>query len=517
MKNQLVLSAIFCLSFLSNGIAQINFNGREDFKFSSYAETGLSDKAQMILPLDDGQVLCYQRGDKESGSRTWYHQLYDANMSLLKTKEIHINKKYTEYIVGYSNRNYVKLLDVSKAELIIMNVDAATLDADFITVARPKKFDPQHIATNGENAFILGKSKNGLEVMVLNLQSKKQQTFPISAPVEKPSKLHYKNFQYLPESGEIICFIGDYILDGGPLFFTLIDKNGASPALSVSKSRSVKPNSAIASTDGKGNYYISGSFFTTPVKTKQRKTHIFQEFFDDGIYLSKINNGKVVYTKSYKTSMLKNLSATIVGEEKPTKGGRVLSALMGQYDYICSSKEYLLHLLPPKITADGIYIGGQSAYPRIHKESVPGGNSSNTTYTTVFDGYNYNSAFVVKFGQNGIMEWNYASEISMGYDKRKDFPDEKVRYMDFNIAENGRIDIAYPKDHGLALQSLKPDGSENGEELLVTIPMPNNQSECEKSDARIAHIQGNKFVIHGYQSFTRLNTNYYIQGFQLAE
>lgn len=476
MKQLLVIA----LSFLTITplYAQIEFEERIEWQ----ANDGYS--GEKFYEMGEHGVLIRTYSTEDQGKETrWKYEKFNTDLISVWTEYVMIpNKMYADETYVSENMVHTLFKD-KKGNVLMVTVNAE--DEEIIEVGGEvlKKTSIVEMAVMGDYAYFEAYVKNEPYLFSLNWMTGKQKLIPLSLEGFKRKNLTIKNFQVLEESEEVFIYVKARISKKQTeLFVIKLDDEGEKRSqYQLTKDIDKNLVGVSARSIGSGDYIFTGTYSDTKSSSSQ------------GLFFCKAQGENIEFIEFYDFLSLDNFLTYLPErrqkkiekkkKKKESKGKEL------KINYLIADHEI-------KVLDDGYLFLGEAFYPTYRSESQTSYVNGRpvTTYTQVFDGYQYTHAVLARFDKKGRMEWDQTFEM---------YPYYKPYYAKRFISTPDEIDdgisMVFSSGRTIKTKVVDEDGTILKDEESEEIEVEKEGDQIKYSTSDLDYWYDDYFLTYGYQ------------------
>lgn len=393
----------------------------------------------------NGLIVTTQIDDKQKDATKWHDILtfmkYDTLLKKVKSVDVNCAREFrVSYFENMSN--FYRVAMSTRGEYQVVLLDGETMKPSVFEGETGKRTEKLSQQAQGDYVYILGLMKDRPVVVSINVKTGAKELIQVSdLSLLRPNFL---SFEVSDKQDEVYLFLKQKENKEYVLKFHVFANGKITKSYTITSEGEERfPTSAYASKMDDGSYLISGTY-----SLKDRKVNSTSV----GVYLKKIENGKTIFSNYTNYSDMKRYLKSHMGEKTIRRVDRVKTKMEEKNKEV--SMNYLM--LPHRIIEkNGKYIFVAESYePIYHYETTIGPKGERQT-KRVFDGYAYSHYLLLKYNQDGVVEWdNGAPMHGPNLTKRL------RRYLSVNMNDN-TIDIIQPTYQKLYHTTF----GENGEKV----------------------------------------------------
>jgi hypothetical protein len=389
---------ITLLLFVAQSFAQVNVEKRIEFDLKD--EFG---GHSVRLFGKDGFVI-RSVSNKTKGFRDFKYELYSTELSI---KNEHIENvaigKIQVFKSFETSTHFIDLLYEKSGAATLISVEGKSLKTNKMTINLP----PQMYTISGEATdnyiFLHGRIKKNVVVFVIDWRTGKSQLIPLTVGAYKSTQLAIDDISLLSNGREAIYSIKAVKGKKMERFLMLVDaKDGSKKQLNISAGLEKFLVSVSATESDKGTYLITGTYSSKLGGSSE------------GLYFAQMVGEKIKFINYHNFTKLENFFKYLPQKKqdkiekkkgKAASSGKelVLNYYIATHDLIKFENYY--------------YFLGEAYYPTYRTETYTTYvNGKPVTQTrTVFDGYQYTHATLVKYNAKGEIIWDQTFEMWPSY------------------------------------------------------------------------------------------------------
>lgn len=435
-----------------------------------------------------GLLMIMKDDDSNKGERDWTYNFYNTDLQTDKVKEVSLSKKLTlegtveteEVVMSLYKRD-------GKGEYEIVTYLSQTEEIIKTKGEFPKKFIVSGIYLLDEFTIVSGYVKGEPVLFRINWNTGIQKILPINISDFKAKDLTIVEVQTLGASKELFVLVkAVHKKTEGSLYVLKYNDSGKKEgmyALETDGKHFLLDNSTSRIADEE--YIITGTF------TKEQKNST-----SNGIYFGKVDHENIKYLKYYDYLDLDDFLSYLPEKKqekiekkkrKQEKKGKELdiSYSIVAHDVITLEDGYLF-------VGEAYY----STYRTVSNTTFVNGVAQ-TTYTTVFDGYQYTHAVIAKFSKTGEKMWDKSFELNPGYK-----PYTKVRFISVSGSDEKQLKMAYGSKSKIVLKSVDLKSGEvilDKESSEIELYSSLDKVKENRSFSKVKHWYDDYFIAYGTQ------------------
>ncbi len=479
MKARLRYIIIFLLSTVASiTYAQVEFNNRIEFAL----DNGYSQ--ENIVELGSNGFIMYALYAVPSNrQRVWNYQLYDTLLRKVNATNILIPNKFVLDDYWHNDDTLVTLFKNRKGFYVISSLDINTLRETRVSGRFPKRSIVSNMTVFGDYAYFSMNIKRNKFLYSINWKTGEQKTIPIQISGYTNREIKVEQFQYLKESDEVFLYISANKRRQVETYVMMLDDNGNKTKL-FKLTGDIDKNfiNISAQCIGNNKYLYAGTY--------SNKGSVYS----DGIFFCKLVNDKIDFIKYYKYSDLSNFFKYLpkrkqkkIAKKKKKKKAKGKSLKV----------KYMIALHKIIKEKDGYILIGEAYFPTyrtVTTTSYVNGSPQTTTYT-VFDGYKYTHAVIIKFSKTGELMWDQVFKM-MPYSK----PFYVKRFISVDeSAKNGEIHIAFSDDDKIVSKAFDSNGKVIYDKETNTIKTDYQGDHSKWTISNLDYWYDNYFISYGTQ------------------
>lgn len=450
-----------CLMLLSvTGKAQVI--ARVEYPYKDY-------KNIFTLPMGKHGVLEMLFNDDTQHDQRWVKlEHYDTNLRLV-TKDSLLMDKGMSYYQGEVNGDMCYVMMRNKNDFKILAYNATTHKTHFVDGEYTRKGDMRDL-TIGKGHMVFSSTQKKLDrIGIVNLSSGKSKFIDLHLEGIRDKDILVMEHAIIDDEINSLVRVGrDVILMRFGLDGSLHER--------IWLTENIDKEAIISASISK----VGSKYFLTGTYTNGK--HALAQ----GIYFAQLEGDKFKFIKFYNFLDLKNFTE-FMSDKKKTKVERKKEKAEKK------GKEYNLNYRMANhdiMEADGYYYYlGEAYYPTYATYYT--GNSS----VTVFDGYAYTHAILVKFDQKGNIIWD--SCFPMEYPSK---PFYVKRFISANLKGSTVNAIFTDGKNMMSKFFSNANGSVVKEKKTERIETDEEQEEVKKArTTNSQHWYDENFLVYGYQ------------------
>jgi hypothetical protein len=481
MKNFKTLLFFYLLTSLWAS-AQIKYEERieieEKDEFSNY---------QTFQFGENGIVVTYEKDLNTGDLQEYYFDFYDKDLVLNSTKKIALSKKLTsEFTCGTDNTGHALLLD-RKNNYALMSIDVSKNETKKVTGVFPKKLTVSEMIAMGDFVYIHGVIKKNKTLLTINWKTGVSKFISLDVPNVKAKKVSIQGFQAHKATNEVYLFLNvKPDKRTSDVFMLRADAAGKKKSLvNISDKTESHIISTTASALDEDNFIFMGTYSDK------------YSYYSTGFYFSKSVGQKMDYIKFYPFSELKNFLDYLPTKQQK-KYEKKISKKKAEGKTVDVLYQMVIHDLIKQ--SDGYVIIGECYYPTYRRETYDETTTINGKATTVrkertvFDGFKYTHAMVVKMDFSGKLIWNKNFKMMVG-----EKPLRVVKFLKVSKQDNDEIGMVYVDGSKIVSKSISSKGEvlrDVEQEVIIT---SKSGDKIKYTDSELKPWYDNYFLAYGYQ------------------
>lgn len=501
MKKTFLTAYILFIPLLS--IAQISYESRIEFELKD----GYS--GERIIQCGENGFLIHSRKDKNPGSDiVRKYELFDTNLQAIKTQEILIHKKFSVSATHHTDDYIHTLYTSNKGKYILVTLAMPSLEVTTVEGKFPSVGLATKMKVVGDYAF-LKMSINDTFFPLYALPQKSDYLFVINwkenekiADIDVLDDFNARRTAIISmQSGDNELMIHaegrrwtkkeDYMVyfdDAGKKLEEL-KLHTDYDIVNISTNKLTDNQRVLTGTYGKGAY-SEGIFFNT-LNNNINSSNIYK-FTDLDNFFSYLNTARQGVMKRKK-------------EQKERKGKEFKkSYLMVAHDIMPLDDGYLLiteacyptYRTIPNLTYNRETqpaVGVQINLSRSANTDYPN-RRSQTAYSTIFDGYQYTHATILKFDKEGNKVWDKTFRMRVTH--RPYLP---VKFIHTSEKNNNSIKLIFNTGQFIVSKHIRYDGKILQDHTYEEIKTIYEADKEMWTSATINHWYDNYFIAYGWQ------------------
>ncbi|MGB0523112.1 MAG: hypothetical protein ACPGJS_09135 [Flammeovirgaceae bacterium] len=442
-----------------------------------------------------GFVMTSRNIEVAANKVEWKYELYNTDLESVKSKSIHINKKF-RFDERFVDEHHIHTLyKDKKGNYAIVSVDAATLEIKKVEGTIPKKSWISGMAILGDYAFLKASIKKDSFLFSVNWKTGKKQFIPVNIPRISPKKVSLWNFQTMKESNEIFLYVRAQIEKNKHDIYIirLNDKGEKEDLFNLTKDIDKNIMSVTASKLADGKYVFTGTY--------SKKFAVSSE----GMYFCQGQEGKIDFIEFYNFLDLENFLAYL-----PQKRKKKLEKKKERKEKKGKAFKISYRIAAHNIIQldDGYLFLGEAFYPTYRTETyyvtttIGGVASRVPQYRTVFDGYQYTHAVLGKFDKQGKLIWDEIFEL---WSAAKPFYIK--RFISIAEQKQNSIKLAFSSRANIFTKSVDFDGKVLEDSKSEEIQMAYDGDKSKWSSSNLSFWYENYFLAWGRQKIKNKEDN----------
>ncbi|CAG5086301.1 hypothetical protein [Parvicella tangerina] len=433
-------------------------------------------------------VLIYttKEADKKGEGAQYTVNKYDVNLE--KVDEVNISIPYKRFysIVDKTDDKFYNLFVNSKKksnEVTIVEVDQKTLKTKETIAKLPEKAFAKRFLVVGNIALISGSLKKEEFLVTVNLNTGKHEIVPLTfSQLAGCKRVKVNSISKIFGSDETLLFISGYLKKDKKVLVVTLDEKGQKKNEFVISDDLEKTVVSISGTKTGNDEFI----FTGTYNSKSKVT-------SEGLYVCKTVGNSVDFVNfinyldlSNFTSYLPEKKQAKIEKKKKKKKAKGKELTI---DYFVASH----HVINMN---DGYLYIGECYYPTYRSEmrTTYVNGKPTTTYVTVFDGYQYTHAVLVKYDKEGNKVWDEIFDMSISHK-----PFYVKRFIHIADEKQESLKLAYATGSRIYSKEFDWDGKLIREETSEEIGSDEEGDKVKYTTSSMIFWYDNYFLSYGSQ------------------
>lgn len=466
-----------------------------------YAQVDQTQRVEFDLgDIDDINVVMFENHKKfvavyndENGDTKNEHKInydcYDENLKKVASKSILINEKLRPFASNTQTENALFSIyyDRKSDEIVIYRFDVTKMEILEKRISYKEKLDyANEVKVIGNNIFLSFDRKKDITCLVINFE---KASYRIQDIGKLGEDLTYFDLQLAtnPDGTEEIHFFCSKKVSRKNLLMCYVVLNAEGNLVNQNLVELPQINEETKRTDVTLAKLKDGGYFALRTYTKGSQA------YTNGIYMSKVKtNGSIGFDKTYNYLDIPNFTEYL-SERKQEKIEKKKEKAEAK------GKEYSLNyrtVMHDIIEKNGNYLLiCEFFYPTYRTESrtTCGTNGCQTTYVTVFDGYQYTHALITSVDATGKMLWSNIFELWSAY---------KPYYVKKFIKVNDQgknVNLVFASGSWLYSKVYSDQGKLVSDQKGEVIDTDKEDDKVKYTSGDIYHWYEANFLWHGYQ------------------
>lgn len=501
MKKTFLTAYILFTSLFS--IAQISYESRIEFELKD----GYSE--ERIIQFGGNGFIIRSKKDKNSETDVlWKYELFDTNLQAVKTKEVLIDKKYRVSATHHTDK-YIHTLYINKIKYIIASLEIPSLEVTTVSGTLPIKAITSDMEVIDDYVFL--KMFKNRHVFPLHSYPKNlEYLFTINWKEDnKVSALDILDdfnaaktsiISMQADDNELIIHAEGRKLTGKEDYIVYFDNTG-------------KKSEELINTD-----YDLVNISTNKLSDNQR---IFTGTYgkgpySHGVFFNVSDNKNINSPNTYKFTDLNNFFSYMPEKRREVIEMRKHKKEQKGKDF---KKSYFMVAHDVMPLDDGYLLIAEACYPTYR--TIPNTNyqnpsvhtsagirininrSSNTTYftpksatafRTIFDGYQYTHATILKFDKAGNKQWDNTFRMRVAH--KPYFP---IKFIHSTEKNKNAIKLVFNTGQFIISKNIRYDGKTLQDYTSEEIKTIYDNDKEKWTSATVNHWYDNYFIAYGWQ------------------
>lgn len=478
MKNILIPVLLSLIGF--TGVSQVSYHNRIEIELNDgYIGESLTEFGE------EGFMILSRSKKDVKNMFEWRYEQYDTDLEHVNQKTILLNKSfYKDESFDTETFSHTLYRD-KKGNYSIVSVEAFTMEVTQVNGALPGKTILSDMAILEDFAIFIGKMSKESFLVAINWKTGKLDIVPIEIQGYKQKQIYVSRFQVLKEAQEVFAYVKVQVSKKvSELYVVRLNDEGEREDMFKLESETGENLISIsASKVDEDQYVFTGSYST------------ISTISSEGIFFMERLNGKTTFMNFFKYTDLDDFLSYLSDKsqqkiekkkQKKEKKGKEL-----KISYNLANHEIIK-------VEDGYIFLGEAFYPTYRTETytTTDANGRTTTHTrSVFDGYQYTHAVIVKFSEEGEILWDKTFEMWASYK-----PYYVKRFISISERNEGSMDMVFANRSYIVSKSIEYDEGliEEGKEnkKIETI---HSGDDAKYSVSNIDYWYDNYFIAYGTQ------------------
>lgn len=441
--------------------------------------------ARQVIKLGDiGFILLNFVNGGNDDMDTYRYDFYDTNLELGKSCTVEMDKKFFMDEYSAIDNMFYQYYSSKKGAFRIEILDCEDMTTRHIEGELPKKTYAKNIRVSGDYLFATLTNKSDEKfIMSINLNDKKKNVVPLSINGVKAKDLKLKRLQMIEDSGEVFAFLGvESKKNGNTTYMVRMGNDGKkSETIKLFHDENIKLIGVSAGLVNNEKIIFNGTYSETKGSAAEG---VFYAVYAKN-KLEEIKYTKFIDLNEFLSFLPERKQAKI--EKKKKKKEK-------------KGKEYVIEYLiadHSMIPVDNGYIFlGEAYFPTYRQEmrTTYVNGKPTTTYVSVFDGYQYTHATLIRYTNDGEILWDKTFEM-WPFDK----PYGVKRYIRINEEklDQGEIDMVFASNSRIKSMSVDFNGNVIRDSQTEPLSTLNEGDEVRYSFSNLDYWYDNYFVAYG--------------------
>ena len=434
------------------------------------------------VPIKEkGLILTTKIDDKQKDATKWHDILtfmkYDTLLKKVKSVDVNCAREFrVSYFENMSN--FYRVAMSMHGEYQVVCLDGETMKPSIIEGETGKKTEKLSQQAQGDYVYILGLMKDRPVVVSVNVKTGTKELIQVSdLSLLKPNFL---SFEVSDKQDEVYLFLKQKENKEYVLKFHVFANGKLTQSYTITSEDERFPTSAYVSKMDDGSYLISGTY-----SLKDRRVN----FSSVGVYLKKIKDGKTIFSNYTNYTDMKRYLESYMGEKTIRRVDRVKTKMEQKNKEVAMNCLILPHNIKEK---NGKYIFAGEGYEPIYHYESRIGSKGEMKQERVFDGYDFTHYLLLRYNQDGTVEWDNGAPMHIPYLTKKAY-----RHLSISVNDNS-IDVVYPAFKKLYHTTF----GENGEKVKEDEVEYVGDEETLKAVSNLGSVlwYGNTFVSSGFMT-----------------
>ncbi len=499
-KNTILGIATICLQMIFAQASLAQSSKIEPVKTIGRVEFDLKDgfAGEEVFTLGKSGVLMVSRTEKiENGTFDVHYEFFNTDLKSTEEYNESVDKMYgfsngifsanAGYMhkIAQSNAHLVNFLYARDGSFTIHTFEKASKHKLTIAEGRlPKKSYIKDIALVGKSLFVVYRLKNIYHLANIDWKSGEMQLIDIQIDGAIPKKLNYHSIQAIENIDEVSVFMVNKV-NKLTSDFVAVRYNLAGDvvcALNLNKTSTNQVISVTASATAKNKVFFTGTY-----STKGGANAITAE----GIFLAEADATSLNYIRYTNFLDLKNYTKYLP-QKQQDKIERKKGKAAAKGKELSASIMMVTHPIVP--VSDGFILVGEAFYAtyRTETRTTYVNGKPTTTTVTVFDGYQYTHAILVKFNLKGEIVQDQS--IAM-YLIRKPMTVER----NITINTGQPITMTFADYNYIRSHTFDNNGNSTASYDRGVIGTGDASEKVKNTIAKVNFLYENYYVVHGLQ------------------
>lgn len=476
------LALIFVLVISLSAMSQISYDKRLEFNLNDGY-----DKEKIYEFGEKGFVMT-SVGDVVSFSDRYYrYELFDKNLELFKSDSVLLDKKLrADETVSTKDYLHTFYKD-AKGNFSLVSISADDLAVVKVDGELPKKVYVSDMAVLGDYAYFKSNIKRTPYLFSINWKTGKQTPILLSLNKVRSKDIQLVGFQLLEDSDEIMLYArvkaGKKKYD---MYVICLDGNGKKTDV-YNLTAGIDENIIDVSSynAGGGKYIFTGTY------------SVNNAFFSEGIFFCKANGSTIEDIEFCPYAGLKNFLSYLPEKQQKRIEKRKKRKESNGNEFVLN---YSIAAHDIIVREDGYLMLGEAYYPTYRTETetvtttVNGVTTTSTHTKSVFDGYQYTHAVLVKFGLDGRKQWDQSFEMWALYK-----PYHVKRFISVSVDDDKLIKMVFANSSKIVSKIVDNDGYVIQDKVYDEIKTSYSDDVTKRSFSNIDYWYGNYFIAYGSQ------------------
>lgn len=480
MKHLVVITSLFIVTslFAQDSGTSVSMEKRIEFE-SKDGYVG-----ETVIKLGElGFILSAREKGSSGGLETYKFDFYNTDLEKGKTYEVSIDKRFfsDEYVVN--DKKLYQYFSSKKGEYRIDIIDGETMEGRFITGELPKKTYAQDIQVSGGFLYATSRKGNDKFILSIDLKENTKSVVPLAIEGVKSKDLILKRLQLIEDSGEVFAFLGiESKKLGNFTYMVRMGQDGSKKeTIKLFHHEDIKLIGVSAGLISDDEIIFNGTYAETKGSAAE------------GVFYGVYSNGKLQDMKYTKFIDLQDFLSYLPVrkqakiEKKKKKKEKKGKELVIEY-YIADHK---------MIPVDNGYIFlGEAYYPTYRQEmrTTYVNGRPTTTWVTVFDGYQYTHATIIRYTNTGEVLWDKTFEMWPSY---KPYFVKRFISINEDKLKQGELDLVFASRSRIKSTSLDFNGNVIKDSESAPLSTLNEGDKVKYSFSNLDYWYDNYFVAYG--------------------
>lgn len=436
---------------------------------------------EKVFPFGEYGFIIASHGDKpRMGNREWKYDLYDTDLGKSKSVIENVPERYRAPIRYATPKELISLYHRRNGSFLLHSLRADDLSAETVSGkirggARIKEME----VLNDYVYLSVGIHRRPF-LVVMNRKTGSSRTVPIKLKGYKDVLINH--IQALEESNELYVYLQADKDRKVHTFAMRFDNDGKQVDMLHLKDKKKQIKYATAYRTSDTSSLFMGTYstrFSAPV---------------EGIYVCKTTDNDIDTIRYHNFASLKNFQSYL-SERRLARMERKKAKRKAKGKKTEPSHRYYVACHEVVPVTEGYLFIGELYYPTYRTETYTTGNGSTVT-RTVFDGFQYTSAFVAKFNYEGDLLWDQAFAMYPSYK-----PMRVELFLSIGELTDESVTLAFSNWNRVISQTISLDGQTRSETQTDEIKAEGGGNQkIRYSFSDVVFWYGDYFLAHGTQT-----------------